>query len=205
MPRRAHDLNDQVVGQLWKSHCDSLELQGLARPLDHDPEAPQSASPDDLAAKVSSHGPLPRVLSDPGPANAEAGVSKWDVDVGTKMEHRSRGRGVVVEVLPNDEGGTSYRVEFDNGEVHRYRAESFAAKSNFSGVTRDIAIATTRLVMEEFGLESQTRLSDWTAGIKTQLRELLTVRMPFIQSLCSSRMYFICTYAASMLHSRYQQ
>jgi hypothetical protein len=51
--------------------------------------------------------------------------SNWDLpDVGSVVEHPSRGKGVVRTVDFTDEGGKPFLVDFGGGETHQYSASS---------------------------------------------------------------------------------
>ena len=59
--------------------------------------------------------------------------------IGTRVEHPTRGSGLIEEVSINDRG-KPYKVKFDNGEVHYYSHESAmklkTAKTNFLNTQR---------------------------------------------------------------------
>ena len=64
---------------------------------------------------------LPRSGAPPGPSRQLELLEE-----GVRVFHEGRGSGRLLKVVPEDERGKPYRVQFDNGEVHSYSAASAA-------------------------------------------------------------------------------
>ena len=112
------------------------------------------------------------------------GLSRNGIPEGTRVSHPTRGLGVLGRIDPNQSRSKHYIVEYDNGEVHRYSAESIKKLKRMERpvarrVPHDQELETTFSVAEVSGESATETMSTLgTAPMQQPGTELFAIAAP---------------------------
>ena len=117
-------------------------------------------------------------------SNLKRVLSRNGIPEGTRVSHPTRGLGVLGRIDPNQSRSKHYIVEYDNGEVHRYSAESIKKLKRMERpvsrrVPRDQELETTFSVAEVSGESATETMSTLgTAPMQQPGTELFAIAAP---------------------------